>query len=57
MSRVFLGRTKGYFNPKLTAEDVRDNWDRINDQTGYDVPKGVAGEIQILLRTFKDATT
>jgi NAD(P)-dependent dehydrogenase (short-subunit alcohol dehydrogenase family) len=55
VSRVFLGRTKGYFNPELTVEDVRDNWDQINDQTGYDVPRGVGDEIRLLLETFKNA--
>jgi NAD(P)-dependent dehydrogenase (short-subunit alcohol dehydrogenase family) len=55
VSRVFLGRTKGYFNPDLTVEDVRDNWDKINDQTGYDVPHGVGDEIRLLLETFKNA--
>ena len=56
VSRVFLGRTKGYFNPNMTVEDVRDNWDRINDQTGYDVPRGVSDELRLLLETFKNAS-
>jgi NAD(P)-dependent dehydrogenase (short-subunit alcohol dehydrogenase family) len=55
VSRVFLGRTKGYFNPDLTVEDVRDNWDQINDQAGYDVPRGVLDEIKLLLETFKNS--
>jgi hypothetical protein len=54
VSRVFLGRTKGYFNPALTVEDVRDNWDKINDESGYDVPRGVSDELRLLLETFKN---
>jgi NAD(P)-dependent dehydrogenase (short-subunit alcohol dehydrogenase family) len=37
VTRIFLGETQGYVNQALTPEDVRDNWDRISDPTGYDL--------------------
>ena len=45
VSRFFTGRTKGYHNPGLTAEDVRDHLDQIRDQTGYTVPAGPGDEM------------
>jgi NAD(P)-dependent dehydrogenase (short-subunit alcohol dehydrogenase family) len=45
VARFFVGLTDGYANPELTPEDVRDNLDRIRDETGYTVPTGVADEI------------
>jgi NAD(P)-dependent dehydrogenase (short-subunit alcohol dehydrogenase family) len=34
VSRVFIAETVGYANPDLSPEDVRDNWERINDERG-----------------------
>ena len=45
VSRFFIGRTKGVYYPDLTAEDVRDHFDEIRDETGYTVPGGVADEM------------
>jgi NAD(P)-dependent dehydrogenase (short-subunit alcohol dehydrogenase family) len=39
VARIFIGITKGYVNPDLTAEDVRDNWPAIWDLDGYGVPE------------------
>ena len=38
VARIFIGIAKGYVNPDLVAEDVRNNWDRVWDLTGHDVP-------------------
>jgi NAD(P)-dependent dehydrogenase (short-subunit alcohol dehydrogenase family) len=54
VSRFFIGRTPGYFNPELTVEDVRDHWDQIRDEEGYTVPRGVSDELTILLNVFKE---
>ena len=45
VSRFFIGRTKGYFNPELTIEDVATNLAAIRDETGYTVPGGPGDEM------------
>ena len=55
VSKFFVGRTPGYFDPNLTAESVRDHWDQINDEDGYTTPGNIGDEIRILLETFKNA--
>src|SRR5262245_20529517 len=41
VARFFIGMTEGYYNRKLTVEDVRDHFDQIRDETGYRVPAGL----------------
>jgi NAD(P)-dependent dehydrogenase (short-subunit alcohol dehydrogenase family) len=53
IARFFVGLTPGYFNPKLTLEDVRDNFDQIRNEDGYIVPKGIQGEFAQLLKVFQ----
>ncbi|MBV8691223.1 MAG: SDR family NAD(P)-dependent oxidoreductase [Actinobacteria bacterium] len=53
ISRFFIGLTEGYFNPKLTLEDVRDHFEEIRDPEGYIIPAGTADELQGLLKHFK----
>jgi NAD(P)-dependent dehydrogenase (short-subunit alcohol dehydrogenase family) len=38
VARIFLGITRGYVNPDLVPEDVRDNWSTIWGLDGYKVP-------------------
>jgi NAD(P)-dependent dehydrogenase (short-subunit alcohol dehydrogenase family) len=45
VSRFFIGRTKGVYRSQLSAEDVRDHFDEIRDETDYTVPGGVADEM------------
>jgi NAD(P)-dependent dehydrogenase (short-subunit alcohol dehydrogenase family) len=52
ISRFFIGLTPGYDNPNLTAEDVRDNWDTIRDESGYIVPDTLTDELKKLLDVF-----
>jgi NAD(P)-dependent dehydrogenase (short-subunit alcohol dehydrogenase family) len=52
ISRFFIGLTPGYDNPNLTAEDVRDNWDTIRDETDYIVPDTIQDELKKLLEVF-----
>jgi hypothetical protein len=47
---MFVGLTQGYYNPNLTVEDVRDNFDRIRSEDGYIVPSGPGDEIGLLLK-------
>jgi NAD(P)-dependent dehydrogenase (short-subunit alcohol dehydrogenase family) len=52
VSRFFIGRTKGFYNPELSIEDVRDQLDAIRDETGYTVPGGPADEMSELFATI-----
>jgi NAD(P)-dependent dehydrogenase (short-subunit alcohol dehydrogenase family) len=49
VSRFFVGLTQGIFDRELSAEIVRDRFDEIRDQVGYDdFAPGNTGEIQKL---------
>jgi NAD(P)-dependent dehydrogenase (short-subunit alcohol dehydrogenase family) len=52
VSRFFVGRTKGFYSPGLSVEDVRDHLDEIRDETGYTVPGGPADEMSELFSTI-----
>jgi NAD(P)-dependent dehydrogenase (short-subunit alcohol dehydrogenase family) len=54
VARFFVGMTKGYFNPKLTVEDVRDHLDQIRDESGYLVPASSNEENSFLFSMLKD---
>ena len=49
VSRFFVGRTKGYFNPQLSLEDVQTHFEEIRDVANYTVPAGTADEMVELL--------
>src|SRR3954471_19458815 len=48
IARFFVGLTPGYYNPKLTLEDVRDHFEQIRDEKGYDTPSSPIEEFGIL---------
>ena len=52
VARYFIGRTKGFFKPALSIEDVRDHLDEIRDEAGYTVPGGPADEMTELFATI-----
>ena len=52
VARFFIGRTKGFYNPTLSTEDVRDHLDEIRDEDGYTVPGGPADEVADLFATI-----
>ncbi|MFM7125412.1 MAG: SDR family oxidoreductase [Actinomycetota bacterium] len=52
VAQVFLGETKGYFNPALTPEDVQDNWTTIVEREGYAVPNNLGEETALFLPYF-----
>src|SRR6267154_1737745 len=52
VARFFIGRTKGYFNPRLSMEDVRTHLDEIRDETDYTVPAGPAEEMVELFKAI-----
>ncbi len=52
VSRFFIGRTKGFYSPELSVEDVRDHLAEIRDEAGYTVPGGPADEMSELFATL-----
>jgi NAD(P)-dependent dehydrogenase (short-subunit alcohol dehydrogenase family) len=52
VSRFFIGRTRGFYSPELTIEDVRDHLAEIRDEAGYTVPGGPADEMSELFATI-----
>jgi len=50
IARMFIGLCQGYYNPKLSVEDVRDNFDQIRSEDGYIVPSGPNDELALLLK-------
>ncbi len=53
VGRFFIGMTRGYYNPKLTLEDIRDHFAEIRDETGYMVPAGPGDELAFLVKTIQ----
>jgi NAD(P)-dependent dehydrogenase (short-subunit alcohol dehydrogenase family) len=52
VARVFIGVTRGVTDPNLTAESVRDNFDKIRDEAGYKVPANLTEELMMGLETL-----
>jgi hypothetical protein len=52
VARFFIGRTRGFYSPGLSIEDVRDHLDEIRDEAGYTVPGGPADEMRELFATI-----
>ena len=52
VARFFISRTKGFYSPALSVEDVRDHFDEIRDDTDYTVPSGPADEMSQLFATI-----
>lgn len=48
VARFFIGRTRGFYRPGLSVEDVRDHLDEIRDEAGYTVPGGPGDEMSEL---------
>jgi NAD(P)-dependent dehydrogenase (short-subunit alcohol dehydrogenase family) len=53
VARFFIGMTKGYFNPQITVEDVRDHLEEIRDETGYMVPANSNEETAYLFQVLQ----
>ncbi|MGO9929624.1 MAG: SDR family NAD(P)-dependent oxidoreductase [Mycobacterium sp.] len=52
VARFFIGRTRGFYRPGLTIEDVREHLDEIRDEAGYTVPGGPGDEMSELFATI-----
>ncbi|GAA4536373.1 SDR family NAD(P)-dependent oxidoreductase [Mycobacterium paraffinicum] len=55
VARFFIGRTRGFYDPDLSIEDVRDHLDEIRDEAGYTVPGGPADEMAELFATITNS--
>ncbi len=53
VARVFIAESQGYFNSKLTMEDVRDNFETIRSEVDYKVPANIGEETAMYLPFFK----
>ena len=53
IARFFIGLTPGYYNPKLSVEDVRDHFDEIRAEDGYTVPATNSDELSLLLKQLR----
>jgi NAD(P)-dependent dehydrogenase (short-subunit alcohol dehydrogenase family) len=52
VARFFIGRTKGFYSPALSVEDVRDHFAEIRDEADYTVPGRPADEMGELFATI-----
>lgn len=52
VARFFVARTRGYYAPDLSIEDVRDHLDEIRDETEYSTPGHSGEEIAQLLEAI-----
>jgi NAD(P)-dependent dehydrogenase (short-subunit alcohol dehydrogenase family) len=50
VGRVFVGAVPGYYNPRLSPEDVRDHLDAIRDISQFVLPKNAMEEIGLLMK-------
>jgi NAD(P)-dependent dehydrogenase (short-subunit alcohol dehydrogenase family) len=57
VARFFIGRTRGFYSPALSIEDVRDHLHEIRDEAGYTVPDSPADEMSRLFSTIKTEAT
>jgi NAD(P)-dependent dehydrogenase (short-subunit alcohol dehydrogenase family) len=55
VARFFVGRTRGFYDPVLSIEKVRDHLDEIRDEAGYTVPGGPADEMGELFATIMNS--
>jgi NAD(P)-dependent dehydrogenase (short-subunit alcohol dehydrogenase family) len=53
IARFFIGLTDGYYNPKLTVEDVRDHFEQIRSDDSYIIPTGLSDEFAQLMKHFR----
>ncbi|MEQ1786936.1 MAG: SDR family NAD(P)-dependent oxidoreductase, partial [Acidimicrobiales bacterium] len=52
VARVFVGVTPGHFDAELTPEGVRDNFDKIRAEEGYEVPGNLNEEMMLAFKAL-----
>jgi NAD(P)-dependent dehydrogenase (short-subunit alcohol dehydrogenase family) len=53
VARFFIGMTEGYYNPRLSPEDVRDHFDEIRDTETFTIPSDPSEEMEALLTAIQ----
>jgi NAD(P)-dependent dehydrogenase (short-subunit alcohol dehydrogenase family) len=57
VARYFIGLTRGYYDPDLTVEAVRDHFDEVRDTHGFLEPLDASGEMELLQEILAGAQT
>jgi hypothetical protein len=52
VARVFVGVTPGHFDAELSPEGVRDNFDKIRAEEGYEVPGNLNEEMMLAFKAL-----
>ncbi len=52
VAKVFVGVTPGYFDGALSAESVRDNFEQIRKEDGYEVPGNLNEEMMLAFKSM-----
>ena len=52
VARIFVGVTPGHFQADLTPEAVRDNFDKIRAEEGYEVPTNLNEEMMLAFKSM-----
>jgi len=50
VARIFVGVTPGYYDAELSAESVRDHFDQIRKEDGYEVPANLNEEMMLAFK-------
>ena len=56
VARVLVAQTPGFFSRTITAEDLRDNWDDINDTAELTVMTSFQEEMAVLVQMLSNAS-
>jgi NAD(P)-dependent dehydrogenase (short-subunit alcohol dehydrogenase family) len=52
VARIFVGVTPGHFDAELSAESVRDNFEAIRREDGYEVPSNLTEEMMLAFKAL-----
>ena len=52
VARIFIGVTPGHYDADLSAESVRDNFDAIRAEEGYEVPANLNEEMMLAMKAM-----
>ena len=52
VARIFVGVTPGHYQSDLTPEAVRDNFDKIRAEEGYEVPTNLNEEMMLAFKAM-----
>ncbi len=55
VGRIFIGACVGYFDKELTVEKIRDNFEQIRSEVGYQVPKNATEEMALMMQAMNAA--